>query len=145
MNQNVRSWVSLMGVFCFSMSLLAACHSEKAATQKAVEKISARESFGLLRNQFAVLVDVREEDEVTLGLASDAKWMPISKITANDPKWIEFREKLPKDKKIIFYCKGGGRAQTAAEALAKQGYQTANMGSYDDWVKEGFPVKQTPY
>ena len=108
----------------------------------AVEKISARETKGLLVNDFAVLVDVREEDEVKDGMAADAQWMPMSKIEADDPAWVAFQKKLPKDKKIVLYCAVGGRAGRVAKMLSEKGFKTANMGGFASWVAAGLPVKK---
>ncbi len=117
---------------------LSACPGKTAS---GVRKIDPMETKGQISNGFAVLVDVRESDEVKQGIASDASWMPTSKIMANDPKWIEFKNKLPKDKLIVLYCAVGGRAGTVAEMLSKEGFRTANMGGYDGWTAAKLPTK----
>jgi rhodanese-related sulfurtransferase len=100
------------------------------------------EAYGMLRNDFAVLVDVREADELKDGMAAPAKWVPTSKIEKNDPEWQQFVAQLPKDKQIIFYCAVGVRAGKAAAKLAEQGFRTGNIGGYTDWLKAGLPTKK---
>src|SRR3954452_7188999 len=97
----------------------------------------------MLLNDFAVLVDVREEKELKAsGTAQPAKWVPFSKIEKNDPEWIAFKSSFPKGKQAIFYCGGGGRAQIAAESAARDGIQARNMGGFSDWQKAGLPVRK---
>jgi rhodanese-related sulfurtransferase len=135
----MKKTIALMGLVFFA----AGCNpAGKDATPKAPEKISVTEAQGLLVNGFATLVDVREADEIKAGMAAPAQWMPHSKIEANHPDWLAFEQKLPKDKKIVFYCAGGGRSQTVAELLSKKGYQTANMGGYSAWEKAGLPTRK---
>lgn len=121
------------------LASLAACTSKQGGGE--VRSVEAQEVNGMLRNDFAVLVDVREEDEVKGGMAAPATWIPTSKIEADDPAWKDFVAKLPKDKEIVFYCQKGGRAGKAAEKLAAQGYRVANMGSYENWTAAGLPTK----
>lgn len=100
------------------------------------------EAEGMLRNDFAVLVDVREADEIKEGMAARAEWMPLSKIEANAPDWQDFVKKLPKDKTVIVYCRSGRRSGIVADKLAQMGYKTANMGGFSDWQAAGLPTKK---
>ena len=125
-----------MGVFL--LVAMMGCPSKK----QTVQDVTPLEVAGLLRNDFAVLVDVREKDEVADGMAVDAKWMPLSKIEAGDPAWQDFLKNLPKDKQIVFYCAAGARAGKVAAMVADKGFRTGNMGGFDDWAKAGLPVRK---
>ena len=117
-----------------------------ACTKKqSVRNIEPREAFGMLRNDFAVLVDVREADEIANGMAEGAQWMPYnSKMLPNSPEFETWLKTLPKDKEIILYCRSGRRSGiAAAEILANKGFKTANMGGFEEWEKAGLPVKKT--
>jgi rhodanese-related sulfurtransferase len=116
--------------------------TRSASKQASVSRVKPLETYGLLRNEFAVLVDVREKAELARGMAEPARWFPTSKIEDSPAEWKAFVATLPKDKQIIFYCAGGGRSQDAAEKVAAEGYKAANMGGYADWVKAGLPVKK---
>jgi rhodanese-related sulfurtransferase len=61
-----------------------------------------------------VLIDVREEDELEIGTIKGYVHMPLS-------SFDEYKDKLPKDKPIVFYCKGGGRSLKAAQIAARWG------------------------
>jgi rhodanese-related sulfurtransferase len=106
-----------------------------------VASVSPKEVEGLLRNDFAVLVDVREEDEVKGGMAAPAQWFATSKIQADDPAWKDFLAKHPKEKQLVLYCAVGGRAGKIAAKLAEQGYKVGNMGGFRDWKAAGLPVR----
>lgn len=133
-------YLILLSVVFASVLVCQVCKAKDGG--KPVEKITALETKGLLVNGFAVLVDVREDDEVKDGMAADAQWMPLSKIEANSPEWAAFQKKLPKDKKIVLYCAAGGRAGKVAKMLTEKGYQTANMGGFSSWEAAGLPVKK---
>ncbi len=124
-------------LFCAYIGLFLGC-----TKRSEVLAISPLEAYGMLQNQFAILVDVRESQEIKGGMAAPALWMPMSKIEKNDKSWQDFVQKLPKDKKIIFYCAGGVRAEKVAKMLAEKEYKTANMGGYKDWLQAALPIKK---
>ncbi len=108
-----------------------------------VEKIEPKAAAALVEKNQATLVDVREEDEVTAGMAKPAQWFPLSKLMKDPAAFKEFLAKLPKGK-VIFYCAVGGRAGRAAEQAKALGYDVANMGGFKDWKGAGLPTKDKP-
>ena len=114
-----------------------------AADAPKVEKIDAKSAAALVEKGGATLVDVREEDEVTAGMAKPAKWFPLSKVQSDPPAFKAFLAKLPKGK-VVFYCAAGRRAGLAAEQAVAQGYPAANMGGFSDWQAAGLPTKDKP-
>ena len=139
MNLNLKR--SVLSVL-FVLSLVSHACNRGSGGGSVVAQVSVKEAEGLIRNDFAVLVDVREDDEIKSGMAAPARWFPTSKIEADDPSWKEFVSKLPKDKQIVFYCAAGVRAGQAAAKLAGQGFKVGNMGGFKDWKAAGLPVKQ---
>lgn len=112
------------------------------AKEGPVTSVTPAEVEGLLRNDFAVLVDVREPDEIAEGgMAAGAVSIPMSKIRSGDSAWKDFLAKTPKDKQLVFYCGSGGRAGEAAKLATREGFRAANMGGFEDWVKAGLPTK----
>lgn len=108
-----------------------------------VTRINPQEAYGALQNNFAVLLDVREEDELKEeGTAQPAKWFATSKISKDNPEWKKFLSEIPKDKQIVVYCAAGVRAQKIASLLVEEGYKAANMGGFQDWVKAGLPTRK---
>ncbi|MBK7862589.1 MAG: sulfurtransferase [Archangiaceae bacterium] len=114
-----------------------------AADAPKVEKVDPKSAAAQVEKGTASLVDVREEDEVTSGMAKPAKWFPLSKVNADPAAFKAFLAALPKGK-VVFYCAAGGRAGKAAEKAAALGYTTANMGGYSDWAAAGLPTKDKP-
>ena len=60
----------------------------------------------------AILVDVREEDEIEAGAIPGHKAMPLSSFDS-------FRDEISKDKPTIFYCGSGKRSLKACQ-IAQQ-------------------------
>jgi phage shock protein E len=90
------------------------------------------------QEQGAVLIDVRESEEVAQGRARGA--VPLSKGI------IELRiEELAPDTAtpIICYCGGGSRSALAADNLQKMGYtNVASMsGGLREWRNQGLPME----
>lgn len=130
------NWIATLAVV-FSASLGGCTRKQE------VQTVDPKETYGMLRNDFAVLIDVREQSEITEGMAEGAQWMPYtSKIEKNDPAWEKWAESLPKDKLIIVYCRSGRRSGEAAKRLAAKGLRVANMGAYENWIKAGLPTKK---
>jgi rhodanese-related sulfurtransferase len=129
-----------------SQALIASCivagvaffamHAGMAAehTKDSLDTVKAR-----LKDESAVLVDVREQKEWDDGHLKDARLMPLSKLKVNTEA-----EKLTKDlskKKIVYcHCGAGIRALTAADILKKQGYDVRPLkAGYKDLLDAGFP------
>jgi rhodanese-related sulfurtransferase len=55
----------------------------------------------------ALIVDVREADEVEEGMIPGATHQALS-------QFPEYQESMPKDKDIVFYCRSGKRSLKAA-------------------------------
>lgn len=87
----------------------------------------------------AVLLDVREQTEWDAGHLKDADLLPLSRLKAGVGQ-DELDKKLPKGKVVYLHCKSGGRCLTAADLLAKQGYEVRPLAEgFDDLVKAGLP------
>lgn len=112
---------------------------------KLVARISPLEASGLLQADRAVLVDVREEEELREeGTAEPALWLATSEIESDSSRAREFVRKLPRSKLIVVYCAAGVRSGRFAKHLAEQGFQAANLGGFDDWTGAGLPTRPFP-
>jgi sulfur-carrier protein adenylyltransferase/sulfurtransferase len=106
-----------------------------------VREVDSRQS-AQLREQGAVLVDVREQDEVDQGIIPGAIHIPRG--------WLGMRiEEAVRDHDtpIVVYCAGGVRSIFGAEALALLGYRdvVSMSGGFSGWKASGLPwrVPQT--
>lgn len=83
----------------------------------------------------AALVDVREPDEFEEVRAEGAVLVPLGEVP-------ERLSELPRDRALLLICRSGARSLRAAEYLATQGYEVANVaGGTLAWVDAGLPVE----
>ena len=68
----------------------------------------------------ALLVDVREEEELAEGMIPGALHIPLAQLRNR-------ANQLPKDQKIYVYCHSGVRSYTAARILTQLGYNAYSM------------------
>lgn len=97
----------------------------------------------------ALLVDVREEDELRHGgKASGALNLPLSRLHLNaDPQSGHFDKRLAQAKKagmpIYLYCASGARSGRAAEIMHNHGFEAVhNLGNLSAWQAGGGAVQR---
>lgn len=87
------------------------------------------------KKQTAIIIDVREADEVKSGMIENALFFPLSKIEQN-PQWLSEFKKQVGDKKIYIYCRSGKRAQKVVDILEKSNIKATNIGGYQKLKEE---------
>lgn len=87
----------------------------------------------------AVLIDVREADEIKSGMIKKAHWFPMSKFTSGSEWKTEF-QKMTEGKKISLYCRSGNRSGKVKEILKQNGIETENLGGYQT-LKDILPTE----
>lgn len=104
-------------------------------TRDRIREADARKSASL-REQGAVLVDVREQDEVDQGIVPGAIHIPRGFLEMRIEDAVRDRE-TP----IVVYCAGGVRSAFAAEALGELGYRNvvSMAGGFSAWKAAGLP------
>ena len=51
-------------------------------------------------------------------------------------------DSIPRDRPVVFYCRGGNRSGMAAAAFREAGYDAHNMaGGLEGWVEAGLPIE----
>jgi rhodanese-related sulfurtransferase len=107
-----------------------------------VPAVSPEEAAARVKKGEAVLIDVREADEwAETGVAEPAALLPLSDLKGSRKEWREFLEKN-RDKELILYCRSGNRSGQAGTLLAKEGFKTANAGSFSAWKRSGLPTRK---
>ena len=104
-----------------------------------VKHISPADAMIALSKDEAVLIDVRESDELTLGN------VPLDNVL-NHPMSV-IMDRLPyiaRDQNIILACTAGVRSVKVANLLNREGYPgVTNLdGGLDQWKAQGFPYEQ---
>ncbi len=75
-----------------------------------------------LKDQTAILIDVREQREWNAGHLKQASLFPLSDMQDRELKGTVGQLKLPKDQIIYTHCRSGVRSVSAAQLLRKSGY-----------------------
>ena len=97
------------------------------------KKISHVEAKKIMDNEKdAVILDVREPEEVQEGYIENAVFIPNGDIETMAHNIIPNKEK-----KILVYCRSGRRSKEACEKLVKLGYTNVyDFGGIMDWPFE---------
>lgn len=96
-----------------------------------VNEIVAVDLEELLRqdNQI-VVIDVREAEEVALGMINESIHIPMSEIPHAIPSFDN-------EKHYILVCRSGSRSESVTKYLMKKGYHASNLvGGIIDWRGE---------
>jgi rhodanese-related sulfurtransferase len=105
-----------------------------------VKYINPSDALEALKNKEAVMIDVREINEVKL------EGIPLDRVLNHPMSVIMDRlAYIPKDQNIIAACPGGVRSVKVANLLNQQGYP--NVASLDGgfmiWKAKGLPYEST--
>lgn len=100
-------------------------------------------AYSMVENNEAVIIDVREEDELKGGMIKDAKWFPLSRVL-NDKDWKEDFEKITEGKKIFLHCRSGARSEKFMNILKENGIESENIGGYQH-LKKVLPTREVGY
>jgi rhodanese-related sulfurtransferase len=98
---------------------------------------SARDAFTAVRDENAVLLDVREpweKDEMSI---PGSLLIPLAEIPQ---RLVE----IPEGRDVFVYCRVGGRSAKAAEFLRQHGRPRSFnvVGGIDAWKEAGLPVTE---
>ena len=94
---------------------------EEAVCEVSVERPGYREQTAATiadrrrRGEELLLVDVREPHEWAIGRIEGAELIPLGEI----PRSLD---RLPREREIVLYCKGGSRSAQAADQLVRAGF-----------------------
>lgn len=109
-----------------------------ADTQSATTpKITPEAALTQMRQQRAVLIDVREPGEYSQEHVEGALSLPLADLTS---------EQLPDGKTAILYCGAGKRACAAAQRLVESGFRDVAVidGGIAGWKAAGLPTSKSP-
>jgi rhodanese-related sulfurtransferase len=83
----------------------------------------------------AEIIDVRRDYEHDAGHIAGSRHIEMNDLTAN-------ANSIPKDRPVVFYCRGGSRSAMAAEAFSQAGFDAHNMtGGLNAWVAQELPLE----
>ena len=103
-----------------------------------VRQISAKEALELHAAGRATFVDVRDLNEVNLGMIAGAIHLDRGRLES------KVEAAISRDTPIVLYCAAGNRSALAAETLREMGY--TNVCSLDSgfrgWVEAGGEIQE---
>jgi rhodanese-related sulfurtransferase len=110
---------------------------------QSIRRVSVQEALDAIsNNKNAVLIDVRELEEIQAVAPTIGTACPMSTIT---PLTFDSINNVTKDQPIYLFCRSGNRSMRVAMALAEIGYSNlANVeGGILAWEAAGLPVKRS--
>ncbi len=115
------------------------------AANAAVPRITADEAQTLIEGGNAVVIDVRETQELqATGKVPGAVHIPRGMLEFKaDPALPSHDKALDKSKTVIVYCASGGRSALAGKMLKDLGYgDVRNLGGLKDWAEAGKKIER---
>jgi rhodanese-related sulfurtransferase len=89
----------------------------------------------LVRGGEAELIDVRQPEEWERGRVPGAVHIVLEEVTARAAE-------VPRDRTVVFACRGGNRSAMVADAFRHDGYDAYNMaGGLRAWEQAGLPLE----
>ncbi len=125
--------VGFVGVLFFIIKL------EISRVTRKYKQVNVNQAVMLLNKDNAVVVDVREDKEVTSGVIKGAKHITLSQL----PQKIG---ELGKSKQapVLVYCRSGSRSGHACNQLTKAGFEDVSnlAGGIMAWESANLPVSK---
>ncbi|HLW55930.1 MAG TPA: rhodanese-like domain-containing protein [Bacteriovoracaceae bacterium] len=94
-----------------------------------------------VRADKAILLDIREADEIKSGMIKGASWLPLSSLNKNPVETIRKLRNIVKNKDLYIYCRSGRRAEAFISQVQNDGIKGINVGGYEDLVSQGLPFE----
>jgi rhodanese-related sulfurtransferase len=83
----------------------------------------------------AALIDVRRPYEYEGARLAGARNIEMNELTAAAGS-------IPRDRPVLFYCRGGNRSAMAAQAFREAGYEAYSLaGGIEAWAAAGQPLE----
>jgi rhodanese-related sulfurtransferase len=102
-----------------------------------VRQIDAKEALELHAEGRATFVDVRDLNEVNLGMIPGAIHLDRGRLES------KVEEAIPRDAKVVLYCAAGNRSALAADTMHQMGYtDVCSLSSgFRGWVEAGGDIQ----
>ncbi len=124
------------------LAIFSGCVSDTKPTMKnQYTDISVQQAKGMIDRQEVFILDVRTEGEYAAGHIKGSTLLAVQDIPKQE--LAEKLKEIPKDRKILVYCRSGSRSAKASGILAENGFaQVYNMqGGITEWINAGYKVE----
>lgn len=107
--------------------------------RRSTPEISVEQLDGLLRDDAAHVLDVREDWEYRRGHLPGALHIPLGQLRSR-------LGQLPRDRRIAVICQSGNRSMGATDLLIGEGFTDATSvaGGTAAWARSGRGIEQGP-
>ena len=112
---------------------------ERHLAERSIANLSPAQLLKRMREQRAVLIDVRPEQEFAAGHIAGARSVPLERLAK-----LRGTEGLPQDREIIVYCRGTYCvwADEAVELLRRRGFVAHRLSlGPPDWAALGYKLE----
>ncbi len=125
----------LVGAFVATLGLLIWTEIQRLTRNFA--DVTPQDAVLMINHDDALVVDVREANELGSGKIPGAKHIPLSSFAKRIGELDKFR-----DRKTIVYCRSGQRSQSACKQLKNHGFEeVANLkGGIVAWESANLPI-----
>lgn len=126
----VLALVALIGVILFT--------EFRRFTQK-FSSIGPAAAIGIINHENTVLLDVREQGEISEGMIADSIHIPLSAFAGRANEMDKYR-----DSTVIVYCRSGNRSGSVCRKLTQQGFEKVyNLtGGIMAWQDAHLPIQK---
>ena len=143
-NQRIRVCLAIaalaaapLGIAACGSSYSSSAGSGAASTQTtapgAIGSVSVQQAHDQLEADSAVMVDVREPDEIAEQAVDGTINIPLGQLEARAAE-------VPTGKPVLVFCRSGNRSQEGAAILAAKGYDASTVeGGIIAWTDAGLP------
>ncbi len=123
------------------LSMLSGCVSTTVPPEKAkYVDITIQQGKEMINRGEVFILDVRRQDEYDAGRIRGSTRIPVQDISGEELN--KSLSEIPRDKKILVYCRTGHRSTQASEILVNNGFKEVyNMkGGIVEWTNAGYEV-----
>ncbi|GAC13819.1 rhodanese-like domain-containing protein [Aliiglaciecola lipolytica] len=125
------------------------CQRYISQTKRQIQEVNTEEFF-LNKDDFDIIIDVREPQETTQGTIPGACCIPRGVLETSLDSLVPATEQkaltdwLP-TQKVLLYCRSGGRSALAAKSLQNMGLLNvfSLAGGIEAWCERGYPIIKT--
>jgi rhodanese-related sulfurtransferase len=96
--------------------------------------LSPRQAAEMIEGDDTAVVDVRRDWEWEAGHLAAARHIEVNDLTSS-------ADQVPRDRPVLFVCRGGNRSAMAAEAFRQAGWDAYHVeGGLRAWIEAGLPL-----
>lgn len=125
------------------MAIFSGCVSDtKSPGKTQYTDITVQQGKGMIDRGEVFILDVRTQEEYASGHINGSTLLAVQDIPKQE--LAEKLKEIPKDRKILVYCRSGRRSAEASGILAENGFaQVYNMqGGITEWMNAGYEVEK---